>query len=457
MTNIFNIKNLLLVALLVITFISFYFEYQSILLISFSILFILILIFNVSIKQSLLGLIMIRPSLDILGDYSLGIINLAGLMAIFSIGISIIIIYKNKKHLLNIPLTLPILIFIVINFLFIFNNEILLIGFTEFVRVISFLLMYFAVYLIIKSNADIKHIISTVIFSSVIPMIYAVFEWGFGLGIYTNPGFDNRIAGTFGHPNVFGYFLLIIISLIMYILLEYKLNKTDQYLIISYNVILSVLLILTYTRGAWIGLFILLLGIGFVKMPKMSTFLGIILVPVISLILFIYDWLQKNILIGYPAIKKIPIINRITGLFDGDPSDSILWRRQMWDDMINKGLESPIIGYGTGSVTTITEQVRGLKLGALEVHNDYIKVFVESGLIGLVIYLFMIVSILGLVFYNYLKTKNNYILITLFISLAVYLSSLWDNLLRQTAVMWIYFVILAISFKIFEIHKEEKI
>jgi len=69
MTNIFNIKNLLLVALLVITFISFYFEYQSILLISFSILFILILIFNVSIKQSLLGLIMIRPSLDILGDY----------------------------------------------------------------------------------------------------------------------------------------------------------------------------------------------------------------------------------------------------------------------------------------------------------------------------------------------------------------------------------------------------
>jgi len=288
-------------------------------------------------------------------------------------------------------------------------------------------------------------------------MIYAVFEWGFGLGIYTNPGFDNRIAGTFGHPNVFGYFLLIIISLIMYILLEYKLNKTDQYLIISYNVILSVLLILTYTRGAWIGLFILLLGIGFVKMPKMSTFLGIILVPVISLILFIYDWLQKNILIGYPAIKKIPIINRITGLFDGDPSDSILWRRQMWDDMINKGLESPIIGYGTGSVTTITEQVRGLKLGALEIHNDYIKVFVESGVIGLGFYLFMIVSILGFVFYNYVKTKNNYILITLFISLAVYLSSLWDNLLRQTAVMWIYFVILAISFKIVEISKEEKI
>ena len=189
----------------------------------------------------------------------------------------------------------------------------------------------------------------------------------------------------------------------------------------------------------------------------MSTFLGIILVPVISLILFIYDWLQKNILIGYPAIKKIPIINRITGLFDGDPSDSILWRRQMWDDMINKGLESPIIGYGTGSVTTITEQVRGLKLGALEIHNDYIKVFVESGVIGLGFYLFMIVSILGFVFYNYVKTKNNYILITLFISLAVYLSSLWDNLLRQTAVMWIYFVILAISFKIVEISKEEKI
>lgn len=457
MINIFNVKNFLLIILLIITSISIYFEYQILLLISFLILFIFTLIFSASIKQSLLGLIMIRPSLDILGDYSLGIINLAGLMALFSIGISVIIIIKGKKNLLNIPLTLPILTFIIINFLFIFNNKIFLIGFTEFVRVISFLLMYFSVFLIIKSNEDIKKIITTVILSSIIPVIYALFEWSFGLGIYTNPGFDNRIAGTFGHPNVFGYFLLIIISLIMYVLLEYKLNKIDQYLITIYNFILSVLLILTYTRGAWIGLFILLLGVGFVKMPKMSVFLGIILVPIISLILFIYDWLQKTTLIGYPAIKKIPIINRITGLFDGDPSDSILWRRQMWDDMINKGLDSPIIGYGTGSATTITEQVRGLKLGALEIHNDYIKVFIESGLIGLLIYLFMIISIIGFVFYNYTKRRDNYILITLFISLAVYLSSLWDNLLRQTAVMWIYFVVLAISFKIFEINKEKQI
>ena len=456
MNNLLNLKSLLLLIFLSITLISIYFGYQIILLIGILGFFILGLIFRISIKQSLLGLIFIRPSLDILGNYGLGSINLAGIMALLSIYISIIIIYQNKRNLTDIPLTIPIFSFIIINFLLIFNNLDLTVGITEFIRILSFFLMYFSVFLVINSKEDIQIIIKTVIFSSIIPSIYALFEWGFGLGIYTNPGFDNRIAGTFGHPNVFGYFLLVIIALIMYVLLEFKLNKYDRVLIIFYNILLSTLLILTYTRGAWIGLFVLLLGIGFVKMPKMSTFLGLISVPVISLILFIYDWLQKSVLIGYPAINKIPVVNRLTGLFDGDPSDSILWRRQMWDDMVNKGLDSPIIGYGTGSVTTITEQVRGLKLGALEIHNDYIKVFVESGFVGLFFYGFMVISIIGFLIYNFRKTKNNYILVTLFISLAVYLSSIWDNILRQTAVMWIYFVVLAISFKLFQLDKKAK-
>ena len=88
---------------------------------------------------------------------------------------------------------------------------------------------------------------------------------------------------------------------------------------------------------------------------------------------------------------------------------------------------------------------------------SYLNFFKSLRTILRCINIFFKISILGFVFYNYVKTKNNYILITLFISLAVYLSSLWDNLLRQTAVMWIYFVILAISFKIVEISKEEKI
>jgi len=456
MKNLINTKNLLLTICLVITLILIYFGYQTFLLIGAFVLFILILIFKISIKQTLLALILIRPSLDILGDYGFGIVNLAGILALLSILISLIVIYRNKKDIKHIPLTIPILTFILINFVLVFNNFNLIAGITEFIRILSFFLMYFSVFLIIKSKQDIQSIIRTIIFSSIIPSFYAVFEWGFGLGIYTNPGFDNRIAGTFGHPNVFGYFLLIVIALIMYVLLEYKLNKYDRFVIIFYNIMLSILLILTYTRGAWIGLFILLLGIGFVKMPKMSTLLGLILVPLGSLFLFIYDWLQKSILVGYPAINKIPIVNRITGLFDGDPSDSILWRRQMWDDMISKGMDSPIIGYGTGSVTLITEQVRGLKLGALEIHNDYIKVFVESGFVGLIFYILMIVSIISFLIYNFRKTKNNYILITLFISLSIYISSVWDNLLRQTAVMWIYFVILAVSFKVFELNKKFK-
>lgn len=409
---------------------------------------------GVSLLSSFYVLIFIRPSLDIFGQYSivfssqLPSINVAGFVAIISILVSLFILWQSKTRILVIPLSIPFILLLFVYFIFSITSSYPGTSINELVRVFSFLIMYFTGYVVINSKKDLIYFVKILISSSVIPAIVAYIQLFNGAGLYTNPGFENRIAGTFGHPNVLGYFLLIILSLIVYVYFEnIIIQPLYKQLLVLYGVLLSVLLIATYTRGAWIGLAILLAGICLIKFTKKTLIYSSILVPAMIILIFNYIWLEKNVFYDLPALEKIPVIARVVGLFNGDPSDSIIWRRVMWADMYNKGLSSPIIGFGTGTIELMAEEVRGVSLGALEAHNDYIKVFVETGIVGLSVYILFIFALIYSLFIRIKSRDDSLFLITTFIVIVIYLSSLWDNLLRQTAVMWIFFAFLGVVFK----------
>lgn len=409
---------------------------------------------TVSLSAILYILVFIRPSLDILGTYSiiltpqLPTINIAGLVALISIFISSIIMYRSKVKLFSIPLSGLFIVLFMTFILFAGLSLYPVASINELVRVLSFLLMYFVGYILIHSKSDILYFINIVIASSIIPTIVGYIQLLNGAGLYTNPGFENRIAGTFGHPNVLGYYLLIILSLVIYIYFEKIITKPlYQYLFILYGFLLGILLLATYTRGAWIGLALLLAGVSLIRFPKKTVMMTAIITPGIIIGALGYIWLEQNIFYNLTPIEDISAVNRILGLFNGDPSDSIIWRQVMWSDMYNKGLTRPWTGFGTGTIEIVTEEVRGISLGALEAHNDYIKIFVEMGIIGLMVYTIFIMGILYSLIIRIQSHRDNLVLIMMFLVLVVYLSSIWDNLLRQTAVMWIFFGLLGVVMK----------
>lgn len=429
------------------------------------ILILTIVLFRVSLNILFYLLLFARPSLDIMGRYSIVIsndlpsINISGILAVLSIIVSIVIIYRSKISILSIPLSFIFIVLFLSYILFTFLSTYPIISINELIRSLSFLLMYFTGYLLIRSKEDCINFIKIVIMSSIIPVIVGYMQLFNGAGLYTNPGFENRIAGTFGHPNVLGYFLLIIISLMVYLLFENNILVQSKLksIFILYGISLVILLISTYTRGAWIGLFVLLIGVSLIKFPRVAIIYTGITIPIVGVVLSGYFWIQQTIWQGLIPIQDIPVIGRVVGLFSGDPSDSIIWRQVMWVDMYDKAMTRPLIGYGTGTIEIIVEEVRGVSLGALEVHNDYIKVFVEMGIIGLVVYLLFITSILYSLIIRIKSRQDTLLLIITFIAIAIYLSSIWDNLLRQTAVMWIFFAILGVVFKYYTISSKHSL
>ncbi|MGH9894557.1 MAG: hypothetical protein ACREA0_21775, partial [bacterium] len=64
----------------------------------------------------------------------------------------------------------------------------------------------------------------------------------------------------------------------------------------------------------------------------------------------------------------------------GTPGDSLAWRVDYWQDVVEAGEVRRVTGLGLGVVSDTTLQGR-------EPHNDLVRAFVELGTIGLVAYL----------------------------------------------------------------------
>src|SRR5262249_39719100 len=86
------------------------------------------------------------------------------------------------------------------------------------VRIYLSVLSYFAVFVgafvLVRSPADFRFCVRLVIGSSVIPVVYALAELATGGG-HTPDGL--RLKGTFGHPNIFAFYLVVVISLTLYL------------------------------------------------------------------------------------------------------------------------------------------------------------------------------------------------------------------------------------------------
>jgi O-antigen ligase len=89
---------------------------------------------------------------------------------------------------------------------------------------------------------------------------------------------------------------------------------------------------------------------------------------------------------------------------------------------------------------------RPINLGSTEPHNDYIKIVLEMGLIGVGVYLSLIISLL----WHLLKAWRQEVwprrqLLFLFLavfSLALYGASIGDNILKDSPLQWSFWALI---------------
>lgn len=372
--------------------------------------------------------IFFRPALDFstginilaIGNFNL---NLAALLGVAILFLSAWLLVKNWPEFIKMNLLWPWLVFLGVNFLSLILSFSLSTSLAELARLATIFSLFILGFLTIKTNQDLTRLIKVIIFSSFLPSALAFYQFLVGGGL--KDGDDFRIYGTFAHPNMLAFFLCFIIVLTVFIFLNNDRKKVSSLLYGLLAFFSMFLLVFTYTRGAWLVFFIFVFIIGLLRY-------GRFLVLTLAALLLFY-------------LVVPPFQERVNTLINPDPYGSIAWRLELWRDGFSYFKKQPLLGYGLGTAALVIADNRGPQLGSPEPHNDYLRLALDSGVLGLGSYLLLVFSLLFLLLRCYFQqTRPKLKMFNLFLfafGVALYLMSFGDNVLNDTALQWSFWVL----------------
>ncbi len=243
----------------------------------------------------------------------------------------------------------------------------------EVLRILAAVAMFVVLEQIMIDPAGMRRGLLAVYASTLFPLAFTIFGFLIGHPHSEVKGAFTRITGPFNQSNTFGRYLMlmIIFGVAIYPYVEKKLR-------LSLGVILalcSVFLLLTYTLTALIGTIIGLAVVGLIQSKRLLLVLVV---------------LCTCSLLAVPKLtdRVAGVTSAISAQGQSTSVNSLDWRLNYWTTVLPLANSNPVTGVGLGVTQYLTTRQD-------QPHNDYLRAYVESGLIGLGAFLAMLLTMIG--------------------------------------------------------------
>ncbi|MFC1668027.1 O-antigen ligase family protein [Chlamydiota bacterium] len=283
--------------------------------------------------------------------------------------IKIVLLKKLSIEKPRLAILIPFL-FVISGSFSLYNSTHVLTSLRELLNMVEYFLLFFIISQEMAQEERLKKIVFVGIFVLSIISLDALFQFFSGTDfLRLRPSGDinghKRLTASFSHPNNLGGFIAITLPILMFSLLYYPFKTTRFSKRMGIMLLLFILVFITamtYSRGTWLALFLAFLLFFSLRDFKM-LFAGLLLLGIISF--FIPGFLSER-------IKDIFNIHNITSQM----------RLDTWKKALELSQMHPIIGNGLKSFSKIYE-------GGY-VHNCYLQLLAEMGIIGLVLFIWFI-------------------------------------------------------------------
>lgn len=295
-------------------------------------------------------------------------------------------------------------------------------------RYLSYPILFILVVNVFKTEEQIKKLLLTLVLSG-IPVLLGVLIINCVLHIYVGVH-GGRVQGPFLHPNVLAYFMVRTIVLTIPVYFAVK-KKKYKVLLLLYALLCLAVLLLTYTRGAW------LIFIGIMMMYGAFRYRRFVLIiPVIVAI----AWFS------IPAVQ-----DRMSDflLTEKGSASSYLSRLRVHEALTGAFYEKPITGHGLRSSAYIAASVTEMYIIA---HNDFLMLAVETGVIGLSLYIIVLLLKFKATLVFALRTKDRFrkdfaiIFLCFFIGMMAF--SYQGNFITSPQSAWGFWTLYAVIFRL---------
>jgi O-antigen ligase len=295
----------------------------------------------------------------------------------------------------------------------------------------SFLAIYMIIVYVFRSPQKLYLLRSAIVFSTIIPLLMGIYQVLTDTGnTVISPGL-NRIMGTLFHPSALGMYLVVIWPLII---LQITSTKSRNQRILYWFLLLVVTLMigLTFTRIAWIGLAISIIGTTFIyrKFKLGLAFLLIFLLTGVFFSSVIIDRFGDAIILSGSRLSFTPF-------------GSVAWRIEQWKLALELWAKHPIFGVGLWNFP-LYDRWQSTP------HNEFLRIGAELGTFGFVSYIILLTTILGWFTMMYLrKPTHSYtakgVGTVILVILNYILFSTTDNPLGLPEVSWYVWAIIAMG------------
>ncbi len=317
----------------------------------------------------------------------------------------VVVIYRHITFKTDIRLkTTPLdgylfMYFCVGLFLMVYVSPIMYIAIEGYRQVFQYMLWFFAIILLIDDDKDFKVLYNSFIAIAIPVCLHGLYQFVTNAPMPSNwvtstENFSGtRIYSILGSPNIMGAFLVLFAPLIAGYLYTAK-TGIGKFLALGFTGGMCLAVLLTYSKGAWIGLAVAVLLFAILVDKRL---LALILAGATFVVAFIPD-----------------VSNRITYLFTEEyqTASDAGGRSMRWAfgfDLLEEN--NPLLGFGLGrfgGATAMRNQVL-LEIDGFEyfyLDNYYLKTLVEMGYLGLSFYILLLIAFIFVSIKAILRVRN---------------------------------------------------
>jgi O-antigen ligase len=255
----------------------------------------------------------------------------------------------------------------------------------------------------------------------------------FGASVLMNQSWLVNIAGktylrataTFPDPHMFSFYLGMLIPLALGMFLYEKKQKNIWLTVL---IILFIANLLTFSRGAYLGLLAGVITFGIFSWKKLDRRYKLTSFFLASLFLVFLIWPN-------------PIAQRFFSSFNlKEGSNS--GRMEMWQKASEGIMENPALGVGIGNFPLFVKPTATYR-EPIYAHNTYLDIAVETGVVNALIW----IGLLGVAFFEfYKKGQQNIVFLSLAISLVIFAThSFVDMAIYSPVVLTLFLAIISFS------------
>jgi len=287
-------------------------------------------------------------------------------------------------------------------------------GIVDAVKLLTVVFILLVLNELLRDDQDARLILFAVFLSALIPVAVGAVQYLTGSGFHFSGGFA-RVRGTFNHPNPFAIYLttLLIMGGAIFRFVRQRFRVPFGLLLAA----CGVMLVLTYTRSAWIATVAGLLVVGGLQGKRTIMFVGLATVVVA---LFV-----PSVAARFADLEQ-------TSTATGQAGNSLVWRFEYWKQAIELN-RKPVLGIGLSAV-----RIEGSEEKAP--HNDFIRVYVETGALGLAAYLWFLARAAGVALRGLRETEEGpfHGLVVGFtgVFVAFCILSIVSNVITQLVIFW---------------------